>query len=153
MMVNMKNFTLVQKLLIFALLITLLGGALTACSASQQVHLPDDAPDFIRNTYPDAQQAYMYALSHPHELEYLPCYCGCVNMGHTDNLDCYIAGTEDDGTVIWDPHAAACGVCVLITQDAMRLGEQGKSPSEIRDYIDATYSYVGPGTDTPYPEG
>ena len=35
-----------------------------------------------------------------------------------------------------------------ITRDVMRLMTEGKSASEIRTYIDATYSKYGPPTDT-----
>ena len=48
------------------------------------------------------------------------------------------------GKVEYDNHALGCSICVDITQDAMRLNKEGKSVSEIRAYVDATYSKYGP---------
>jgi hypothetical protein len=96
--------------------------------------------------------AYEYAVEHPEDLMYQPCYCGCNRMGHTNNLDCYLDGNDIlTGTIKFDQHASVCGVCVDITHDVARLKAEGKTPMEIRRYIDANYAKVGPSTDTPYP--
>jgi hypothetical protein len=42
-------------------------------------------------------------------------------------------------------------VCVGIALDAMTMTEEGRSLSEIRTYIDDSYSDIGPGTDAPLP--
>jgi hypothetical protein len=136
--------------LVLLIIVASLLGTLVGCSASPMASLKD-APEFISDAPPRVQEAYVYAMDHPDDLMNYPCYCGCGNMGHTSNLSCYISEIGPDGTVAWDNHAAGCGICVDITQDVMRLHEEGKSPPEIRAYIDATYSSFGPGTDTPYP--
>ena len=43
-----------------------------------------------------------------------------------------------------DSHALGCSICVDITQDAMRLLEQGKTVGEIKAYVDQTYAQYGP---------
>jgi hypothetical protein len=48
------------------------------------------------------------------------------------------------GNVKFDNHALGCSICVDITQDAMRLSKQGKSPQDIKAYVDKTYSQYGP---------
>lgn len=90
------------------------------------------------------QQAYQFAAANPAVLEQLPCYCGCGPMGHESNYACYISGENADGSLAYDAHALGCSICVDITQDAMRMLEQGKTVPEIRSYVDNTYSKFGP---------
>lgn len=90
------------------------------------------------------QEAYQFAVANPDLLQRLPCYCGCGKMGHTSNYACYVAGVDPDGAITFDLHALGCSICVDITQDAMRLLDAGKSPGEIRAYVDSTYAKYGP---------
>lgn len=108
-------------------------------------------PDFVQSAPPAVQTAYQFAFANPHALETVPCYCGCGRIGHKSNLNCYIKDIAADGTVTFDNHAAYCGICVNITDDVMRLQAQGKSPLDIRKYVDAQYSSYGPSTDTAIP--
>ncbi len=57
---------------------------------------------------------------------------------------CYVKSVEADGTINFDSHAIGCSICVDITQDTLRLFKQGKSASEIKAYVDKTYSRFGP---------
>lgn len=132
-------------LLLSAFLVVLL---LSACGAENAQPLPD----FVMNTPPRVREAYQYAVEHPDDLAAVPCYCGCGSMGHTSNLSCYIQETAPDGAVTLDNHAVGCGICVDISQDVKRLRSEGKSLSEVRAVIDATYGSFGPGTDTPLPK-
>ena len=137
------------KWLIMSLIIVL-----AACSGSSSIHLASKTllPDFLDSAAPRIQEAYQFAIVNQHELTKYPCYCGCVYMGHTSNLECYIdVKNSTNGTLKFDQHAAGCGICVDITHDVMSLLEEGKTSPEIRTYIDATYSKFGPGTDTPLP--
>ncbi len=149
----MNSFHQWHRYLFLVLLVALVSPLLSACSAKQPVTLAPDSslPAFAQDAAPTVQEAYLYAIANPHELEKYPCYCGCNTMGHMSNLDCYISDYAADGTPIFDNHAAGCGICVDITQDVIRLSEEGKSDQEIRAYIDATYSPFGPSTDTPLP--
>ena len=72
------------------------------------------------------------------------CYCGCGNVGHTSNLDCYLADIDESGTITFDNHALGCTLCVDITQDAMRLLREGRELPAIREYVDARYARFGP---------
>ena len=90
------------------------------------------------------QQAYQFAAANPDVVRQLPCYCGCGAIGHTSNYACCIAGADASGRRKYDSHALGCSICVDITQDAIRLTRQGKSPAEIRAYVDQTYSKYGP---------
>ena len=90
------------------------------------------------------QAAYQFAAANPEVLKELPCYCGCGAMGHTSNFACYVAGVDDAGQLRYDPHALGCSICVDITQDAMRLLQDGQSLSEVRAYVDRTYARYGP---------
>ncbi len=114
------------------------------------VMAPESAmPDSVRQTPTRTQEAYRFAVANPDILRVIPCYCGCVQGGHRDSLDCYVADFRPDGTVEYDNHAEACGICVDITQDTMELLKQGRSLKEIRFYVDTTYAKYGPTTETP----
>jgi hypothetical protein len=129
---------------------------LAACSAPAEVKLAPDSvlPQFLATAAPRVREAYRFALAHPHDLETVPCYCGCGGMGHTSNLSCFIQdASADSDTIAFDQHAAGCGICVDIAQDVMRMTAGGSQPGEIRQSIDATYGSFGPATDTPLPNG
>ena len=125
----------------------------TACAPSHDMTMAPASmlPDYVRTDSARVQEAYRFAAANQDELAHYPCYCGCGAMGHTSNLSCYVSEIGPDGSIVFDDHAAGCGICVDITQDVMRLKREGQSPGEIRTYIDATYGPFGPSTDTPLP--
>ena len=94
---------------------------------------------------PAIQMGYEFAISAGGDaLRQLPCYCSCAALGHTHLRDCFIS---DEG--VFDSHAAGCEVCVDEALDAKRMLSQGTSLKDIRAFIDAKYSTIGPGTNTP----
>jgi hypothetical protein len=103
-------------------------------------HMPTE----VRQAPTSVQQSYQFAAANPEVLKQIPCYCGCGEMGHTSNYDCYIAGENSDGSLEYDSHALGCSICVDITLDTMRLLDQGKTAPEIKAYVDQTYSQYGP---------
>jgi hypothetical protein len=100
-------------------------------------------PDDVRSAPVSVQQAYQFAVANPEVMKQIPCYCGCGKVGHTSNYSCYVAG-EKNGQIEYDLHAVGCSICVDITLDTMRLLKEGKSPGEIKAYVDSTYSKYGP---------
>ena len=106
-----------------------------------------DMPQFVHDARPEAQHAYRFAAANPDLVRHFPCYCGCVYMGHENNLDCYIQEINEDGRAIFDEHAAACGICVEITTDMMTLWGQGQAIDDIYTTIVDTYSQRGPSTE------
>jgi len=104
----------------------------------------DRMPVEVKNAPAIVQQAYQFNVANPDVMTQIPCYCGCGSMGHTSNFSCYVSGVEADGKVNYDMHALGCSICVDITQDTMRLLEQGKTVPEIKAYVDRTYSPYGP---------
>ena len=94
------------------------------------------------------REAYEFAVTNPDALKNVPCYCGCVGMGHKSNYMCYIKDHNPDGSVVFDHHALGCQICVDISQDVMRLTRQNKSATEIRSYIVDKYQDAGPSTGT-----
>ncbi len=136
-----------------SLLLVLLLVVIAGCAAQAVPPKASEAnlPAFLDQASHRVQEAYQYAVAHPHELEKYPCFCGCVNMGHTSNLSCYIKSYDASGAPIFDNHASGCGVCVDITQDVMRLKADNITSVKIRAYIDEHYSASGPGTHTPLP--
>jgi len=134
----------------FVLISMVLLVTLPACSSSGAAHTGlemanmNDMPAEVQQAAVSVQQAYQFAAANPDLMKQVACYCGCGDIGHTSNYDCYV--TESDGTVVitYDDHAIGCSICVDITQDVMRLQTQGKSSQEIRTYVDSTYSKYGP---------
>ena len=63
-------------------------------------------PDFARAGGSKVEEAYRYALEQGDALESIPCFCGCTNIGHRHNRDCYIKSFNRDGTVTWTSHSA-----------------------------------------------
>ncbi len=95
------------------------------------------------------REAYQFAISNPAALKNVPCYCGCVAVGHTSNYSCYVKEKKPSGELVFDQHALGCSICVDITQDVMRMTREGKSPPEIRAAVDHTFSQYGPSNMPP----
>ncbi len=98
---------------------------------------------------PQARHAYEIAPLHRVLFEHLPCYCGCAVLPkpHRSLYDCFV---NPDGSP--DPHAIGCDTCVKIALDAEQAAQSGASDAAIRSMIDAKYSSVGRGTNTPLPQ-
>ena len=140
-----------SKFLILAVLV-LFGSTTTGCSggsspdSAHEVHMAplDQMPADVQGAPIVVQQAYRFAVANPEVTKQLPCYCGCGAMGHTSNYACYVQSVDASGAITFDPHAFGCSICVDITQDAMRLLQEGKGVEAIRATIDDTYSRFGP---------
>lgn len=103
-----------------------------------------EMPAEVQQAPQNVRQAYQFALANPEVLQQIPCYCGCGSVGHTSNYDCYVKEAGPSGEVELDQHALGCSICVDITQDTMRLMQEGKALAEIRSTIDQTYAQYGP---------
>lgn len=143
MVPKLKNISLIRLLLLITLLVTACGGTETEKDSSES-SADTEFPAEVLTAPLVVQQSYQFAVDHPDVLSQIPCYCGCGAMGHTSNYACYVAGQDPDGTIQYDNHALGCSICVDITQDTMRLMQDGKSVQEIRAYVDQTYAQYGP---------
>jgi hypothetical protein len=103
-------------------------------------------PDYVRAN-PETEAAYHYAILHPQLVKWMPCYCGCSEMGHGSNLDCYLR----PGAATFEEHASYCDICVQITLKTRDLVNQGKSLNQIRAIVDQTWGGSIPGTPTALP--
>jgi hypothetical protein len=134
---------------VFALMLVVLGFAsLSACSTESQssdLHMlsMDQMPADVQSAPVTVQTAYQFAAANPDIMKDIPCYCGCGNIGHTSNYDCYVSSEDEQGNTTFDNHALGCSICVDISQDVMRMLREGKSLQEARAYIDTTYSKFG----------
>jgi hypothetical protein len=59
-------------------------------------------PDEFSAVPPETQAIYRYAVANRDVLQYIPCFCGCVNGGHASNFDCYVRAVMPDGRVQLD---------------------------------------------------
>jgi hypothetical protein len=125
---------------------------LAACSAKATNTSADglsmapmtDMPAEVQKAPTIVSDAYRFAVANPDTLKNVPCFCGCKSAGHTSNYSCYVQEVKSDGTIVFDPHALGCTLCVDISQDVMQETRAGKTPKEIRTAIDKTYSQYGP---------
>jgi hypothetical protein len=144
----------ISRKVFFLFLIGLLSlTGVTACStqseasdshANMNMASMDIMPAEVQSAPVSVQQAYQFNVANPDIMENIPCYCGCGSVGHTSNYDCYVADVDAAGQITFDNHALGCSICVDITQDVMRMIQDGKSPQDARAYIDAAYSKYGP---------
>jgi hypothetical protein len=110
-----------------------------------------DLPAELQTADTRTQEAYRFAIANRAAAEEVPCYCGCVGLGHVSSYDCYVAESAPGEALVVDLHAANCTVCVDITHDQMRLMDAGVTLELIRGYIDSHYAKYGPPT--PLAEG
>jgi len=141
----MKNS---RKLIVTLLIGALAFGGLSACSTQSQssdLHMMpmDQMPAEVQSAPITVQAAYQFTAANPDVMKNIPCYCGCGNIGHTSNYDCYVSSVDEQGNITFDNHALGCSICVDITQDVLRMLQDGKSPQDARAYIDVTYSKYG----------
>lgn len=92
-------------------------------------------------------ESYRLAVREAEFLSKLPCYCGCVDVGHASLKECFI---KPDGR--FEEHGAGCDLCGQIALDAAALKAQGLSLREIRTRLEAKYLEYGKPTDTPWPD-
>lgn len=141
-----KPLTFLFLLILVALTATMVSACST--SSSNELHLAmtplDQMPREVQSAPVTVQTAYQFSAANPDLMKDIPCYCGCGNIGHTSNYDCYVSNVDASGVIAFDNHALGCSICVDITQDVMRMLNDGKSPQDARAYIDATYSKYGP---------
>ena len=107
-------------------------------------------PEYVRALPSEWQGAYSFALARPDVLQWLPCYCGCAGAGHRSNLDCFFQRRES-GVISFEEHASFCDICVKTANLAQQLVREGKTMTQVRDAVDATFGGSAPGTDTPLP--
>lgn len=143
-------FSKTRKFLFLLVILALTATAVSACSTSNSddAHLAmmplDQMPMEVQSAPVAVQEAYQLNTANPDIMKNIPCYCGCGDIGHTSNYDCYVSNIDDKNNITFDNHALGCSICVDITQDVMRMLRDGKSPQDARAYIDATYSKYGP---------
>jgi hypothetical protein len=63
---------------------------------------PGPLSSFAQQASPKAQEVYRYAVDHGETLQYIPCFCGCANLGHRHNGDCYIAERLPGGSITFN---------------------------------------------------
>lgn len=63
----------------------------------------DEWPAEFMELPAETQAMYRYAVANEGTLKWFPCYCGCVEVGHQSNFDCYVRELLPDGRVRLDP--------------------------------------------------
>jgi hypothetical protein len=111
-----------------------------------------DLPNYAYRTSA-VTQSYVAAVSEQVLFEYMPCYCGCVDMSHLSYNHRHLRDCFYDDSGKFSEHAAGCGTCIDIATTIWSMLSQGSSPTEIRNAIDSSYSggNYPPPTDTPMP--
>lgn len=106
-----------------------------------------ELPKFLDSQSEDIRLVYEVSGQATDVLEWIPCYCGCgESAGHRNVLNCFVAETREDGSVIWDDHGTRCLVCLETAVESVQMHIDGKSINEIRETIDTKYEegYAAP---------
>jgi hypothetical protein len=104
------------KLLLVAAIVLILGGGGAAwwLAAADQVtvdKIGDKVQTRPRGQLPvfadsaDLRTLYKFAVENPQVLSFMPCTCGCADLGHTSNRSCYVKAETPD-KVTFTSHAA-----------------------------------------------
>ncbi len=112
-----------------------------------------ELPAFLDDKSEEMRLVYQVAGTATDILDYMPCYCGCSDSaGHESNTNCFIDEIRKDGSVVWDDHGTRCQVCLEIAVQSVKMTQEGKTLTEVRNFIDETYKegYAKP-TDTKMP--
>jgi hypothetical protein len=89
------------------------GLVLVGCSSGIGQSSTDDAllawpaedrwPEQFHKTSERIQETYRFAVANQDLLQWMPCFCGCGEWGHTSNASCYVQEARGDGSVLLDP--------------------------------------------------
>ena len=89
---------------------------------------------------PVVQEVFEFAARHPEVLSYVPCYCGCEQLGHQGNHDCFVKSRDAKGDVTeWEPHGVECAVCIDVATRSRQLLNSGASAADIRAAIEKEF--------------
>ncbi len=143
------KFHKLSRVLTVLLVFPFIGLVISGCKGSPsaqggQPAAMDSMPEKIQSAPAVVRQSYQFAAANPELMKQIPCYCGCIDLGHTSNYACYVSAVDSNGKITYDEHALGCSICVDITQDVVRLSKMGKPVGVIKDYIDQNYSQYGP---------
>ena len=146
----MKKKQIITVTLVFILLagfgLTGCGGDTAVAHAHPMAPL-EEMPDQVQDSGWKIRESYQFATANQELADAVPCYCGCIGLGHTSLYDCYVSGVDETGGIQFDNHAEYCSICNDITLDTMAMVDNGKSRSEIVGQIEADYARFGPPTE------
>src|SRR5919198_1619386 len=109
-------FSKVRRPLFLLIVLVILSNTISACSTNHpskdlSMASMDQMPSEVQSAPVTVQQAYQFAVANPDVMKNIPCYCGCGNVGHTSNYNCYVTSVDDKGKVTFDQHALGCSIC------------------------------------------
>lgn len=110
-------------------------------------------PEEVRQLPAVIQEVYRYAAANHDVLQFIPCFCGCADLGHPSNFGCYVREVYPDGRIRVNTHSFDCAVCAGVTRDVIEMRSQGVPLKAIRATVDMRWSGSGPSTNTPLPPG
>jgi hypothetical protein len=99
-----RSFLATGVLTVATLALTALFGRRTFAAAWHRYRLAPESilPAEIRQASVDVRGAYRFAVANRDVLRYIPCYCGCVEDGHTSNASCYITDSSTPEHLVFD---------------------------------------------------
>jgi uncharacterized protein with PCYCGC motif len=96
--------------------------------------------------------AFQFAAEHPEVAAYVPCFCGCQQMGHKGNADCFVRSRAQNGDVLeWEEHGLECAVCIDVATRSRQMHASGASVQQIRAAVEKEFLPTAP-TMTPTPK-
>jgi hypothetical protein len=157
---------MINKLGLAAVAATLVVAAMAPSVSSQQstrtappqtalpeLRLPAIDPRLLPRPPDVIRTVYRFAAEHPEVLRYMPCFCGCNEMGHRSSEDCFVKSRSAGGTVTeWNEHGIACAMCIAVAERAKTMCDAGAALGDVRADIEKRYGHItGLRTNTPLP--
>lgn len=108
-------------------------------------YAPPRAPEVVT-------AAFEFAAEHPEVASYVPCFCGCQQMGHSGNGDCFVKSRAGNGDVVeWEEHGIECAVCIDVATRSRQMSASGASVTAIRAAVEKDFAAATTMTPTPRP--
>jgi hypothetical protein len=142
-----------KTLLPLAALVAIVTVSAMAQGKLPELHLPAIDPRLLPRPPEVIRTVYTFAAEHPEVLRYMPCFCGCNEMGHRSSEACFVKSRSKTGTVTeWNEHGIACAMCIAVAERAKTMRDAGASLGDTRADIEKRYGHItGLRTDTPLP--
>ena len=92
--------------LLCVVLLTIVAGCGSKAPVELKMAPLSELPPEIQRAPVTVREAYRFAIANKEILQEIPCFCGCVDVGHQNNYMCYVK--EDgspNGDLVLDSHA------------------------------------------------
>lgn len=96
----------VRAALLCAVLLIIVAGCGSKAPVELKMAPLSALPPEIQRAPVAVREAYQFAIANKEILQEIPCFCGCVDVGHQNNYMCYVKEDgSSNGDLVLDSHA------------------------------------------------